>query len=322
MAGLFFASAKSIAFLFLGRIIDGLAAGNYPIAQSYLADISRNDQERTANMGLIGAIFGLGFIFGPMIGGLLANFGTAAPFYFVGALAAANTVATFFFLPESNRQKNNNKLSLNPFKTLKTAISDKRLRLRYLIIFLFNAAVAMQQAIFALYLYDNFGFQAAMVGYVMTATGVMMAVNQGFLLKRFWLKRFSEAKLEIWMFLVLAFSHFLLLLGHLSTLIIAMFLMVASQSALHVVIASRIAGLAGHNKRGEILGVTSSIQSAAAIFVPLLAGFIYNHHQSSTFLVSIILLIAAFLIMKKFVAKDWQQKEDLTANELISLETL
>lgn len=108
-----------------------------------MTDISHNDQERTANMGLIGAIFGLGFIFGPMIGGLLAQFGTTAPFYFVGALAAANTVATFFFLPESNRQKNNNKLSLNPFKTLKTAISDKRLRLRYLIIFLFNAAVAM-----------------------------------------------------------------------------------------------------------------------------------------------------------------------------------
>lgn len=317
-----FASAKSIVFLFLGRIIDGLAAGNYPIAQSYLTDISHSDQERTANMGLIGAIFGLGFIFGPMIGGLLANLGAAAPFYFVGFLAAFNTVATFFFLPESNKQKSNNKISLNPFIALKAAVLDKKLRLRYLIIFLFNAAVAMQQAIFALYLYDNFGFQTAMVGYVMTATGVMMAVNQGFLLKKFWLKRFSEAKLEIWMFLVLALSHLLLFFGHITALIIALFLMVISQSALHVVIASRIAGLADQNKRGEILGVTSSVQSAAAIVGPLLAGFIYNYYQSSTFLVSIILLIAAFGIMKKFVAVDRQPLKDLNTEELISVETL
>ncbi|HNW55583.1 MAG TPA: MFS transporter [bacterium] len=317
-----FASAKSITFLFLGRIIDGLAAGNYPIAQGYLTDISRDDKERTANMGLIGAIFGIGFIFGPMIGGLLANISTAAPFFFVGIISAINTIAAFFFLPESHHQRTLQPLSFNPIRPLKTALIDKSLRLRYLIVFLFNTAIAMQQAIFALYLYDIFGFKTAMVGYVMTATGVMMAVNQGVLLKRFWLNKFSEAKLEVWMFLVLAISHALLLFGNIPTLIISMFLMVASQSVLHVVIASRIVGLASQEKRGEILGVTSSIQSAAAIVGPLFSGIIYNSHRSLTFIASISLLLVAFFIMKKFASKNRQSEKNLTADDLVSVETI
>ncbi|PJA86559.1 MAG: tetracycline resistance MFS efflux pump, partial [Candidatus Moranbacteria bacterium CG_4_9_14_3_um_filter_42_9] len=68
-----FASAGKIWVLFLGRIIDGMAAGNFPIAQSYLSDISKNEKERTANFGVIGAIFGIAFIVGPVFGSLLSS---------------------------------------------------------------------------------------------------------------------------------------------------------------------------------------------------------------------------------------------------------
>lgn len=81
---LVFASAKSIFFLFLGRIIDGLAVGNFSTAQSYLSDIAKNDKERTTNLGLVGAIFGIGFIIGPMLGGFLGSISETLPFWFVG----------------------------------------------------------------------------------------------------------------------------------------------------------------------------------------------------------------------------------------------
>lgn len=92
-----FAKAGSVLMLFVGRIIDGLAAGNITTAQSTLADIARNDKERTANLGLFGAMFGLGFILGPTLGGILASHGTATPFYFVTILASANAIFAFFF---------------------------------------------------------------------------------------------------------------------------------------------------------------------------------------------------------------------------------
>ncbi len=81
-----FASAHAVWVLFLGRIIDGMAAGNLPITQSYLVDIARNDRERTTNLGIIGSIFGIGFIIGPALGGALSSIWHPLPFFFVGGL--------------------------------------------------------------------------------------------------------------------------------------------------------------------------------------------------------------------------------------------
>ena len=106
---LVFAAAGNIYWLFIGRIIDGLAAGNFPIAQSYLVDIAKTDKEKTTNLGLIGAIFGIGLIVGPLLGGVLSQISLSLPFWFVGGLAAFNVVLAFFNLPETNKNKNKDK---------------------------------------------------------------------------------------------------------------------------------------------------------------------------------------------------------------------
>jgi DHA1 family tetracycline resistance protein-like MFS transporter len=95
---LVFAAATSLPLLFIGRIIDGLAAGNFPITQSYLADIAKDDKERTHNLGLIGAIFGIGLTVGPMIGGLLSALGPSVPFWSVGGLAVVNFLLALKFV--------------------------------------------------------------------------------------------------------------------------------------------------------------------------------------------------------------------------------
>jgi multidrug resistance protein len=109
-----FSSAHSIMFLFLGRIIDGCAAGNFTTAQSYLVDISKDEKERTSNLGLVGAAFGIGFMIGPMMGGLLGKVSPSFPFFIAGVLATINTISALFFLPETHHHRESAQLQSAP----------------------------------------------------------------------------------------------------------------------------------------------------------------------------------------------------------------
>ena len=97
---LFMGLARTLWLLFAGRIIDGITGGNVSTAMAYIADVTPPER-RSRGMGLVGAAFGLGFIFGPAIGGLLSHVSMAAPFLFAAALAAVNAAAVYLFLPES-----------------------------------------------------------------------------------------------------------------------------------------------------------------------------------------------------------------------------
>ncbi len=298
---LIFASANSVWVLFLGRIIDGMAAGNFSIAQSYLADLARNPKERTSNMGLIGATFGIGFIIGPMIGGMLGSISHGAPFWFVGGLATINMFGAYFFLPESHKQlQKRKKIRLNPLVPIARAVSDKNLRSRYLAWMFFGIAVAIQQSIFALYLNAAFGFTEAFIGTIFTAMGVIMALNQGFLLRVFWLKRFKEHALEIWMFPAFALGFLFMGIRFLPVFFIGLIVIVFCQSVLRVFLSSSVSGIAGSQKQGEVMGIMNSIMSLTLIFSPLVGGLLFQMNISYPFLVSAVSLMVAFYVMKKF----------------------
>ncbi len=150
---LVFAAARSVPFLFLGRIIDGLAAGNISTAQSYLVDLSKNEKERTANLGKIGAVFGIGFIIGPTIGGFLGSISHTLPFWFVGILAGVNAILAYFNLPETHHQRDlNKKLEFNPLRPIARALKNKKWLPSLVAFFLFCEAIAIQQSFFSLYL--------------------------------------------------------------------------------------------------------------------------------------------------------------------------
>lgn len=295
---LVFAAANAVWVLFLGRIIDGLAAGNFPIAQSYLVDLSRDDKERTTNLGLIGAIFGVGFIVGPAIGAALGAIDPALPFWFVGALAFVNMIGAYFFLPETNKSLDvEKKISLNPFTPIKRAVKDRDLRSHYGAWFLFGLAMSMQQAIFALYLNAIFGLTAAVVGTIFTITGVLMVINQAYALRQIWLKYFKESFLEVWPFLGFAIGFFAMAIHNLIIFFAGMFLVFLSQSILRVVMSSGAAGIAGHQRRGEVLGIMSSILSLAMVIGPIVAGAVFTAHKSLPYILGGIAVFAAFLIM-------------------------
>jgi len=294
-----FASAHTLWILFLGRIIDGMAAGNLPIAQSYLVDIAGDAKERTTNLGLIGSVFGIAFITGPAIGAALSSVSHALPFYFVGAMATINVIGALFFLPESHKQLDKRrKMEFNPMRPLLSAANDRVLRSRYLAWFCFGTAFSGMQSIFALYMSQVYGFNSVMVGTIYTVMGIGVFLNQTFLLRGFWLSRFRESTLEVWVFLCNALGFTLLVIPSIYFFATGILVNVFSQSLLRVVMTSRTAGLVGDRRRGEVLGVMSSVLSVATIGGPLFAGLLFSVRTFLPFVLSSFVLVCGFLLMR------------------------
>lgn len=294
-----FASANAIWVLFLGRIIDGMAAGNFPIAQSYLMDIAKSEKERTTNLGLIGGVFGIGFIVGPVIGATLGAISPSLPFWFVGALASLNVVGAYLFLPETHIEKNaEKKISIDPFSPIIGAIKDQALRSRYLTWLLFGIAFAGMQSTFALFVREVFDFSATVTGYLFTAMGVVLVINQGWALKRIWLKYFKEMELEIWFFVMMILGFVLIDLKNFAFFAMGLFLTTIGQSTLRVVMSSGAARVAGSKRMGEVMGIMASIMSISMIFGPLLSGALFEKNVQWPFAFNAVLLLVAFFIMK------------------------
>jgi DHA1 family tetracycline resistance protein-like MFS transporter len=294
-----FAAAGNIFTLFVGRIIDGLAAGNLPIAQSYLVDIAKDDKERTANLGLIGAMFGIGFIVGPLLGGVLGSISHTLPFYFAGALGLINLVLGYFFLPETHHKENRNTaaISVNPFAPLLNAARHANLRPNYVAWFLFGCAFASMQSISTLYMKDQFQFGAASIGLVFAGIGIIIALNQTVGLRHFWLKYFKEPALELNMLLVGAAGFIFLAYPTLWAYAVGTIAVVFMQAVLRVVMTSQIVAEAGPARRGEVLGVTSSLTSLALTIAPLAAGTLYTVAIFLPFILSSLILLIAFGIL-------------------------
>jgi MFS family permease len=294
-----FASAKTIWVLFLGRIIDGMAAGNLPIAQSYLVDIAADEKERTANLGIIGSVFGIAFIAGPALGAALSSISHSLPFYFVGVMAMFNVFGSILFLPESHKLRDKGrKMEFNPLRPLVSAVCDNLLRNRYMAWFLFGIAFSGMQSIFALYMSRVYGFNSVRVGAIYTGMGIAIFLNQTFLLQGFWLRHFKESTLEVWTFFFNAAGFSLLMVPSIYLFAAGILLNVFSQSLLRVVLISRTAGLAGSRRRGEVLGVMSSVLSVATIGGPFFAGLLFQLKTVLPFLLSAFVLAGGFLIMK------------------------
>jgi MFS family permease len=282
-----FAGANSIPLLFLGRIIDGAAAGNFTIAQSYIADISGDDKDRSANLGLIGAVFGVGFMLGPLLGGILSTVSHAFPFWIAGGLALANTVTAYFFLPETHHHRGEARpLSFNPLRPLQRAMVDTRLRPLFLTWLMFTLAFVTSQSVFALFVKDVFQYDSFMTGMLFTGTGVIVAINQTVFLKRFWLKHFSESSLEIGMLAGIAVSGILAATKLLSLFYVSLVLNAIGQSVLRVVVTSQVAGKADPKMKGETLGILSSIMAASMATAPLIAGMLFELKNVLPFLVA------------------------------------
>src|SRR5438132_5025643 len=190
--------ASTLWMLFLGRIIDGISGGNISTAQAYIADVTTKE-DRAKGMGLIGAAFGLGFVFGPAIGGVLSRWGINVPFIFAGSLAFANAMLLYFVLPETVTPDHPARVSAASGRGWRQLLGAlKRLQLAFVLIIYFLGIVAfsMMTATFSLFMMFRLGYDAFHNGWVFAFVGIISAVIQGGLIGKL-VKRFGEPWLII-----------------------------------------------------------------------------------------------------------------------------
>jgi DHA1 family tetracycline resistance protein-like MFS transporter len=275
--------APALTWMFVSRIIDGVSGGNISTAQAYIADVTP-PEERSKGMGLIGAAFGLGFIFGPAIGGAMSHIAATKPewpvleglpFFFASALAAANATALFFLLPESLAPEHRGR-SFHRTSILDVVKETGNWHLKSVMATYFFAtlAFAMLTATYALFASERFHFDATHTGYMFTYVGVLGAIIQGGLLGRL-VKAFGEKSLAVVGTGIFAASLFALPMSVTVTMLLITSTGVAIGNSL---VTPTLNGMAskgvGPAAQGRILGLMASVASLARIFGPLLGGFL------------------------------------------------
>jgi DHA1 family tetracycline resistance protein-like MFS transporter len=170
------ALAHSLTMLFLARIVDGLSGGNISTARAYVADVTE-PKDRARAYGLIGAAFGLGFIFGPALSGILAKYSYTAPIWAAAALTLVATAMAWLWLPETVHRTQAG--SGNPFRFLVPLLRRRRVGRMLVIDFVYWFAFSIFQTTFALFAARRFGFDAPKTGYVFSVFGILGAIIQG-----------------------------------------------------------------------------------------------------------------------------------------------
>lgn len=264
------AVAGTIWLLVLGRIVGGITAATQSTASAYIADISK-PEEKAANFGLVGAAFGVGFVLGPVLGGLLAEFGTRAPFYAAAALAGANMVFGYFVLKETVTDKTRRSFTLaraNPFGAFR-AIGRLPGVGRLLVLFLiYQIAFTVYPAIWAYFTQARFGWDPRMVGLSLASFGISMAIVQGGLI-RLILRWFGDSGTVIYgiVFNFFAFAAIAFVTSGWLALILT------PLTALGAVVTPALQGImsrtAKDDQQGELQGVLTSVGALAMIISPL-----------------------------------------------------
>ena len=273
--------ATTIFMLFVGRILDGITGGNISTAQAYIADIT-TQENRAKGMGLIGAAFGMGFIFGPAIGGILSRWGVHVPFFFAATLCFANAVLLYFTLPETVTADHpaKNRAGGRSFRDVLKALKQPRLAFVLIIYFLFVVAFSIMTTSFSLYTMFRFGYDAQHTGYLFAYVGLIAVVIQGGLIGRL-VKRFGELPLVIFGALCFAISLFAVpfvgpAAGGLAALLVGGGVFSMGNSLATPALTSLASKSAGAEQQGVVLGVTQSVASLARAVGPSLAAVLIN----------------------------------------------
>lgn len=319
--------AQTLTMLFAGRILDGITGGNISTAQAYVADVT-SKEDRATGMGLIGAAFGVGFVFGPMIGGILSRWGIEVPFLFAAGLAFLNAILLYFRLPETvtaQRPAKNRAAQGRGFTQLIKSLKQPRLPLILAIYFLSIVAFSILVTGFALYTMFRFGYDAQHTGYLFGYVGLIAVIIQGGLIGRL-VKRFGELPLIVSGCLCMAISLFAVPFigpsaGGLAGVLIGGAVLSIGNSLATPVLTSVASKTAAPDQMGTIMGVTQSTASLARAVGPALTAILIAspiahmgadgkpHYMSDyslfvTFWTAAAIMLVAFFLTLRFKKTD------------------
>lgn len=310
------ALAPTIWLLFVGRFIAGLAGASYSVATAYIADVSPRDK-RAANFGLIGAAFGIGFIFGPSLGGLAGAWDVRAPFWLAAGLCGFGVVVGLFVLPESLAPEKRRPFSLvnaNPFASLLRAFKLPGLGAFLLVYALTALSDFTYPAIWSFWGKEAFGWSAGMIGLTLTYYGLGTAIVQGGII-RWVVPILGEARTTVFGLGCAAVSALGFALAGTTGVVLAIIPIAALSHMGQAALTGLMTRQVSDSEQGELQGVIGSVTAVAAVISPLVATTVFYraaapdapiYFPGAPFLLATVLMLLSFIPLYKALRGDYR----------------
>ncbi len=298
---LFLAYAPTIAWLFVGRFFAGILGASFTTGAAYIADVS-TPEKRAQNFGLIGAAFGLGFIIGPVVGGLLGQFGSRVPFLAAAALSLVNWLYGYFVLPESLKPENRRPFSwrrANPAGALRQLRKFPVIAGLVLSLVLLYTGSHAVQSVWSYYTMEKFAWDEAQIGYSLGAVGLLSAIVQGGLIRIIIPKLGQERSVYIGLLLyTIGFTLFAFASeGWMMYVFMVPYILGGiAGPAIQGLVSTQVPA----NEQGELQGGLTSLQSVTAIVgPPLMTGLFayFTRHDTALYFPGAPLLMGAVLAL-------------------------
>jgi DHA1 family tetracycline resistance protein-like MFS transporter len=301
--------AGSLALIFVSRVLDGLFGGNIALARAYITDVT-DEESRARALGIIGAAFGLGFIIGPAMGGLLSRYGYHIPALVAAGLSLLNLFAVILWLPESLSAEARERMSNSPrtafsVRALWEALHQPCCADLLQITLVYSLAFALFQANFALWAKTRMNLDAQGTSYVLTYVGMLAVLVQGAAIGRL-TSRFRERSLILAASLILAVA----LAGWAGTSSLVFLLIVLAPIALaggvlNTVLPSQLTKAVRPEEIGGILGLSTSLQTFAQIVAPGTGGVLLDRVGTSApgALASLLMVWATWLVWQRLATQ-------------------
>ncbi|MGB8213996.1 MAG: MFS transporter [Anaerolineales bacterium] len=300
-----FGIGGALWMLFLGRIIDGLTAGDITTLFAYIADSTEPD-ERTKWFSYFGGAIGIGSMVGPALGGLLGTFSISLPFYVTAGIFMLSTFVAYFFLPESlapeKRSKHLSLESLNTFGHFKDIFTLKEAKALLIVGVFFYVSLDIYQFNFSVFAKDVYSWGPAIIGGMITLIGACDIVSRTILLPRL-LKKFRERSIGIAGLIGIGFGLGLLLLSiyvHSAYLLaLAVISITLGEGLFDPCYNGRLSQSVDESSQGKLQGVNQSLQSAYRVLVPIAAAAIYFYSPGILYGLATLIVIGAFVMFSK-----------------------
>lgn len=273
---------KNIPLLFIARAIDGISGGNIAVAQAVIADISE-PQDRAKNFALVGVSFGLGFVLGPFIGGVLSDattvswFSAAIPFCFASLLCFINASYVFKFLPETLKVRSERKLDITkPLYNIKMAFSTDGLRNIMPATFLFNWGFTFFTTFFALVLVSKYLYSQTQVGNFFAYTGIMIIFGQFLVIRQVakYLADYQVLRFSFYGVAICLVSYFFVPVSKSYLLYVVPPFLASFNSMCFSFSTSLVTRVTPVHMRGEALGINSSVVALGQAIPAIMSGYV------------------------------------------------
>lgn len=291
---LMFSMASTVITLFLARMIAGIGSANISVANAYISDVTA-PEDRAKAMGMIGAAFGLGFVFGPPIGGFLYQYSFSYIGYLTAALCLINFVMAWLYLPESLKEKNTERKfsATNIAKGLLEAAQNKKVNAYFLLFSIVIIAFSMMQSTVTLLFKDRYGLNETQGAYMFAYVGLLMAFVQGGLIG-FFSKRLGEYKMLFIGTLMMGVALASIPFGPFWLQFVYFAFVALANGMLGPAVNSLISKNADPRNLGQILGANQSFGSLARGIGPVCAGLLYDVHYTAPYLAAGVFMLLAF----------------------------